>query len=383
MTAWTRSLNVTFKLLTIGASIVCFLGAPASAHELRPAIIAVEIEESGAFELRVALNLEAQIAGISTEQSDTSQSEKAPMYDRLRGSTPDELREVFLPIIDSFVAGLGLVFDGAKAYLTLQSLETPPIGDTALARVSTLIFTGTAPAGVATMVWSAGSSFGNNVVRVTRAGDAEPFYSAFLQGGEASEPISLQEIVKQGAWANFGKYVTIGFEHIVPKGLDHILFVVGLFLLSPRLRALSWQVTGFTLAHSVSLALGIYGMVNVPAAIVEPLIAASIIFVAVENLFTDHLHRWRPVAVFAFGLLHGLGFAGVLSEIGLPKAQFVTGLIGFNLGVEFGQLTVIAACFLGVGLWFRHRHWYRRAIAMPASVAIALVAMFWFVERIA
>ena len=104
---------------------------------------------------------------------------------------------------------------------------------------------------------------------------------------------------------------------------------------------------------------------------------------AVENLFTDRLQRWRPAVVFAFGLLHGLGFAGVLSEVGLARAQFVTGLIGFNLGVELGQLAVIAACFLGVGLWFRHRHWYRRAIAMPASAAVALVAAFWFVERIA
>jgi hypothetical protein len=131
------------------------------------------------------------------------------------------------------------------------------------------------------------------------------------------------------------------------------------------------------------LALGIYGVVSVPAAIVEPLIAASIIFVAVENLFTDRLHRWRPVAVFGFGLLHGLGFAGVLSDVGLPRAQFVTGLIGFNVGVELGQLAVIAACFLGVGLWFRHRHWYRRAVAMPASLAVAVVAAYWFVERVA
>jgi hypothetical protein len=132
----------------------------------------------------------------------------------------------------------------------------------------------------------------------------------------------------------------------------------------------------------VTLALGIYGVVRISPAIVEPLIAASIVFVAVENLFTDRLQRWRPAVVFGFGLLHGLGFAGVLKEIGLPSSQFVTALIGFNLGVELGQLTVIAACFLGVGFWFRHRHWYRWAITMPASAVVAIVATVWFFQRI-
>jgi hypothetical protein len=232
------------------------------------------------------------------------------------------------------------------------------------------------------MTWTADARLGSNVLRVSRAGEPKPFFSAFLRGGEPSQAISLHAVVAQSALSSFARYVAIGFEHIVPKGLDHILFVVGLFLLSPHLRPLMWQVTCFTLAHSVTLGLGIYGVVSVPAAIVEPLIAASIVFVAVENLFTDLLQKWRPFVVFAFGLLHGLGFAGVLSEIGLPREEFVTGLIGFNLGVEIGQLTVIAACFFGIGLWFRHRHWYRQIITMPASAAVALVGAFWFVERI-
>ena len=391
MTISARFLNIVSGLLTIwmvqlaaiGIPVLSLAGTPAAAHEMRPAIIAVDIDKSGALELRAALNIEAWIAGIGSEHLNTTQSAKAPHYDRLRQSSADELRVAFDLIKDSFVANLALSFDGDRAELAPQSLAVPEIGDTSIARVSVLTLTGTVPEGVATMVWSADTSFGDTVIRVARAGDAEPFFSTFLPAGEASEPISLQKIVNQSAWANLGKYVTIGFGHIVPKGLDHILFVVGLFLLSPRLGALSWQITGFTVAHSVTLALGIYGVVSVPGAIVEPLIAASIIFVAVENLLTDRLHRWRPVAVFGFGLMHGLGFASVLSEIELPKAQFVTSLIGFDLGVELGQLTVIAACFLGVGLWFRHRQWYRRVIAMPASAAIGLIAMAWFVERIA
>lgn len=376
-------LHLPALLIAVAAATAGLIGAPAGAHELRPAIVAASIERAGGIELRISLNLEAYTAGIGAQHSNTAQSDRAPVYDRLRGAAPEALREQFMPFAAEFASGLGLAFDGAETVLTLRSVEIPPVGDPSIARISTLVLTGTAPAGAGTMTWAADERLGSNVIRVARAGESEPFFSAYLRGGEASQPIPLQGVVEQSTWSSLASYLAIGFEHIVPKGLDHILFVVGLFLLSPHLRPLMWQVTGFTLAHSVSLALGIYGLVSVPAAIVEPLIAASIVFVAVENLFTDRLQRWRPAVVFGFGLLHGLGFAGVLAEIGLPREQFVTALIGFNLGVELGQLAVITACFLAVGLWFRNRHWYRRAIAMPASAAVALVAAFWFVERIA
>ena len=167
----------------------------------------------------------------------------------------------------------------------------------------------------------------------------------------------------------------------MPKGLDHILFIIGLFLLSPRLKPLLWQVTTFTLAHSLTLALSMLGVLKLPSSIVEPLIARSIVYVAVENMMTDRLQRWRPAVIFAFGLLHGLGFAGVLSEIGLSTADFAAGLIAFNVGVELGQLAVVAACFLTVGL-FRGAPFYRAAITVPASLVIAVVGAYWFIERV-
>ena len=177
-------------------------------------------------------------------------------------------------------------------------------------------------------------------------------------------------------------YIPVGFDHILPKGLDHILFVLGLFFLSIYLRPLLWQITAFTLAHTVTLALGAMGWVTVPAGIVEPLIAASIVYVAIENLFMSGLSRWRPFVIFGFGLLHGLGFASVLGEFGIPDDQFFAALIAFNIGVEFGQLTVIAAAFLAVGLWFRHKDWYRARISVPASLLIAAVGAYWFIERV-
>ena len=198
--------------------------------------------------------------------------------------------------------------------------------------------------------------------------------------GTRSDDISIAGASPKSRWQVFTNYMVIGFTHILPKGLDHILFVIGLFLLSQHWKPLLAQVTAFTVAHSVTLALGLYGVITLSPAIVEPLIALSIVYVAVENILTSKLHAWRPVIVFLFGLLHGLGFAGVLKEIGLAQGDFVLGLIAFNVGVELGQLAVIALCFAAVA-WFMNQNWYRSRIIIPASLAIAAMGSWWFVER--
>lgn len=177
-----------------------------------------------------------------------------------------------------------------------------------------------------------------------------------------------------------GRYVALGFQHIVPAGPDHVLFVLGLFLLTTAWRPLLWQVSAFTLAHTVTLACAAVGLIALPAHIVEPLIALSIAYVAIENVFTERLSAWRPALVFAFGLLHGLGFAGVLGDLGLPRPALAGALIGFNVGVELGQLAVIAIAFAVLGP-FRTRPWYRRRITIPLSLIIAAIGLYWFVER--
>jgi hypothetical protein len=178
------------------------------------------------------------------------------------------------------------------------------------------------------------------------------------------------------------QYLTLGYTHILPKGLDHILFVLGIFLLSPRLKTMLLQVTAFTVAHSITLGLTMYGIVSLSPRIVEPLIALSIAYVAIENLVTTELKPWRLALVFSFGLLHGMGFAGVLKGLGLPREEFLTALLTFNLGVEGGQLTVIAAAALCV-FWFRRRAWYRTMVVVPASLAIAVVGIYWTFTRLA
>ena len=199
----------------------------------------------------------------------------------------------------------------------------------------------------------------------------------WLEGDARSAPFPLtRDVIPPTRLAVIRQYLTLGFTHIVPRGLDHILFVVGLFLLTTRIKPLLAQVTAFTLAHSITLGLTMYGVVSLSPRIVEPAIALSIAYIAIENLITTELKPWRVAIVFAFGLLHGMGFAGVLRELGLPRREFVTALVSFNAGVEGGQLFVIAIAAILFA-----RKWRARIVA-PASVLIAATGLFWTVQRL-
>ncbi len=176
-------------------------------------------------------------------------------------------------------------------------------------------------------------------------------------------------------------YLQLGFTHIIPLGIDHILFVLSLFLLNTKLKSIIWQATAFTVAHSITLGLAMYGIISTPSYIVEPIIALSIMFVAIENIITDKLKPTRILIVFAFGLIHGLGFAGVLTELGLPQKQFLNALITFNIGVELGQISVILTAWLLFGKWFSNKPWYRKCIVNPLSTIIAVIALYWTIQR--
>jgi len=205
---------------------------------------------------------------------------------------------------------------------------------------------------------------------------------SIVERGARSEPIELGARVQdQSAIYIQSQFFGMGLRHIIPDGTDHILFVLGLFFLSTAIKSLIIQITAFTVAHALTLALATFGLINLPTFIIEPLIAISIAYIAVENIFLSRVTGRRALVVFSFGLLHGLGFASVLTELMLPSNELVFSLIGFNLGIEFGQLIVIGAAWLTVGQ-FRHRKWYRSRVVIPASVFIALIAGVWIVERL-
>jgi len=362
--------------------LITFFAAMAQAHALRPTISEITFPE-GADRWRIVfqpINLEALISDIGAGHANTIESMNAGVYDRLREMSSGDLRAEFDRFAPEFLSGVTIMAGDQRLTPEVESVIIPPAGDLALARDSLVTIGGPVPEGAAEVTVSWAPRFGDLVVRATVDANGEG-YAGFLTGGEVSAPIMVTGGADQSAFEAFVEYLVVGFEHILPLGLDHILFVIGLFLLSTALRPLIIQITAFTLAHTVTLALGAMGYISIPGSIVEPLIALSITFVAFENIFADKLNKWRPFVIFGFGLLHGLGFAGVLSEFGFAPGQFVASLIAFNVGVEIGQLTVIAICFLTVGIWFGKREWYRPAIAYPASLAIGGYSFAWFIER--
>lgn len=190
------------------------------------------------------------------------------------------------------------------------------------------------------------------------------------------------ELDKIGQHEVFGRYLMLGYEHILPLGLDHILFILCIFFINNNLKSIILQASMFTLAHSITLGLATYGVIQPPAQVVEPLIALSIVLLALENIFYSCVKPWRMVMVFLFGLVHGMGFASVLSELGIPRYAFLNGLIAFNLGVELGQITIILIMYSLIAKPFAQHNWYRKAIVVPASVMIGIVASYWTIERI-
>lgn len=360
------------------SSLILWIPQSVQAHEVTPTIADFESKD-GQFNLVLRLNVEAFVAGIDLDgRSDTDESALSDDYDLLRNMPQDELEPMVRLFVEDWLRELQIEA-GQPLALALETISIPLVGDASLPRATQLELSGSLPSSALylNLTWPKGS--GALVLR--QNGVPEP-YTGYLLGGVRSPAINLHGGAVQSPWEVFQAYVPVGYDHILPKGLDHILFVLGLFFLSTRLAPLLWQVTTFTLAHSITLALGALGLVSVSPAVVEPLIAASIVFVAVENIFARRLHLWRPLVVFAFGLLHGLGFASVLGEFGLPQGQMVPALLGFNVGVELGQLTVIAVAFGLLSYWFGKHPKYRGRVAIPASVTIALIGSYWFYERV-
>lgn len=179
----------------------------------------------------------------------------------------------------------------------------------------------------------------------------------------------------------FLDYLKIGFQHVIPQGYDHILFILSLFFFNSKLKTAIIQCSLFTLAHSLTLALVALGYLKFNTNIIESVIALSIFFVAIENTTSTELKWWRLALVFAFGLVHGMGFATALNEVGLPKQEFVTALIGFNFGVETAQVVIIVLCYLLIAKWFSQKNWYQKKLVIPLSLCISCIALFWSIER--
>jgi hypothetical protein len=388
----------------IGGVLACVLvlgmGVTARAHPGVNASAVVTVKRDGAIIVQVHHD------ALAFALNDISQRIDDEPMNQLLDGPPEDLAQALQEGRERFQALMRVEADGAPIALRLVEGPTPEMVRDWLASGRTpripvkleFVSEGSVPRDARTLVFFFPEILSDVVVTVERPGEEPISMVAF--GGQPSPgvPIDLRVAVAPASVSDAGDqkdqpsqqdqprvlnpmgFIVLGFEHILPDGLDHILFVLGLFLLNARLKPLLIQITCFTVAHSVTLALAASGHINVPGSIVEPVIAASIAFVAIENLFTTKVHPWRPVLIVAFGLIHGLGFAGAFQEsIGAERVPLGPVLL-FNVGVELGQLAVVGIAFVLVG-WALGKPWYRKWVAIPASLAIAAAGLWWTVER--
>jgi HupE/UreJ protein len=365
------------RLFRLVAIVAVLPAGIASAHNFGFTDVRLELHTDGTFRAEVLCDVDALALGVD---AGTDSAELAARIEAMPKAQQDELASGAAEVLRRRVR---VRFDDQPApfAVTLPERGTRPPGSqpSALGLVAQL--EGRIPAGARTVSFFASRAF--PPVRLTVVGPegrARP--ALVLERGETSRPAPMAGAAEEESGLNTARrFLHLGFTHILPEGLDHVLFVLGLALLSSRIRPLLAQVTAFTLAHTLTLALAVYGVVSLPSRIVEPLIAASIVYVAVENLVRTEATWTRLLVVFGFGLLHGLGFAGALSELGWPQGRKLLALVTFNLGVELGQLAVVAIA-LGLLSGLARLRLPRRRIQQGLSAGIAVVALVWTVQRL-
>ena len=371
------------RALLAGLWLTSLFATAASAHPTQFTTLQVKVEASGQFQ--VSLNIDILSFALGKTSVETSNEELEAVLDGPRTQLSQRLTDAG----ERFRREVVIRTDAGDAVPDAWHLPGLAEVDAVLARglhprilmPGDIVFSGMLPANAHRISIRLPYVLGDTVhvyeMPKGRSHD-EP-----VAAGDYSTDTTLELAHPQAAakLVDVARYVVLGFKHILPAGLDHILFALGLFLLSTRLGALLWQVSAFTVAHSITLGLSVYGVIRLPPSITEPLISASIVCIAVENLFTSKLQPWRLLMVFGFGLIHGLGFANAFAKVGLPQNHFLVALFSFNVGVEGGQLAILAAVYPTLRL-LQSSPRYRRAVVYPCSLAIAVTALFWTVQRI-
>ncbi len=375
-------------LKSITLILLLFFSNYAFADVVKPALVEFTVDQKGQVKVEIRASIEALLTEIDGRYKNTKDSPNADKYDHFRKMQPEDLSKAFTLFKTKFLKSIKLSDNKQQTIpLTITQVKIPEAGYTKVPRISVINLSGKVDLYANSLTWFYPMSFGDNAVRLRQVDKVKQKYHwsewQWLKNNQSSEPLSLTEIVaRKPLYKTVLNYIVLGFEHILPKGVDHILFILGLFLFSTALKPLLWQITMFTVAHTITLGLAMNGIINLPAFIVEPLIALSIAYIGIENIFAKRLNNSRLALVFGFGLLHGLGFASVLSDFGMPDYAFGTALISFNIGVELGQLTIILSAFLLVGLGFGKKTWYKTRITFPLSLMISIIALYWFVERL-
>jgi len=364
-------------------AILFFFSSTINSHEIKPAIVDLIIAD-GQASIDFKINAEQILSGVDASQyQDTNDAPQAKLYDQFREKNEEELKQDIQQNWNLF-----------QDQITINGLE-----GSSLSLVDLMIDQDVNPEYPRDTNLKTEAPLNQNEITIQFATELGPvvirqfediskenmIFSTYLQPGEISAELS--PVSQATMTQTVIEYIILGIEHIVPKGLDHILFIFGVFFFAVKLKPLLWQVTMFTLAHSLTLILASLKLVFIPASIIEPLIALSIGYVAFENIFQrqskfhSRSNTIRYAVIFFFGLIHGLGFAFVLEDIGLPTGQLILSLLSFNIGVEIAQIGLVVLAYL-LMFYPSKQLWYRKAIQIPCSLVIGLIGIYWFFERV-
>jgi len=369
------------KILTI---VLILLTSWAQADVVKPALVEVSIFADKKIQVEINLSLEAVMTGIGTQYKNTTDSPNSSKYDSLRALEGEILRERFRAFESDFLNSLQLNVNKQKQTLRLSSVDIDIIGYKKRPRKTLLTYTAQLENWPKTLSWQYAKDYGDSAFRwqVYKKDEYNWSQWQWLRNGISSDLIDINHPEPLTTAQRFYQFIGIGFDHVIPLGWDHILFIIGMALSSLLWKRLLLLVTTFTLAHTITLGLAMYGVVEVFPSIIEPLIAFSIAYVAIENLLLKQSIKRKSIVVFVFGLIHGLGFASMLKEFEMAPNSFVTTLIGFNVGVELAQVVIVFGVISVLLILRSLKLDYRQLVIIPVSVIIALIGFWWGVERL-
>ena len=358
--------------------LILIFSSPLHSHEIKPAVMDITIIEGNA-SIEFKLNAETVLSEIDASlYQDTNDSPQSQKYDALRALSTEELEKMVIENENKFTDKIKINIGDETIPLSLRNVDTFQEINDEFPRDTTLNIGFEIKDESFTIQFE--KELGPVVIRHFEDLSKESvLFTTYLQPAERSSLISQQ--TRSSALSTTIEYLVLGIEHIVPKGLDHILFIIGIFFYAIKFKPLLLQVTMFTVAHSITLILASFNLIFIPATIVEPLIALSISYVAIENIFQRRSTLLRYLIIFIFGLIHGLGFAFVLGDIGLNTSQLVLSLISFNIGVEIAQIAIIILASI-IFIIPSRQSWYRAFLQIPISIIISMIGLYWFIERV-
>jgi len=365
-------------------SLLLLISTFTKADVVKPALVEISIFSDKTIEVEIDLSLEAAMTGIGTRYKKTTDAPNSDQYDELRALEPAVLREQFKNFELKFLNSVQFSVNGKVQGLTLNRAKIDIVGYKKRPRKTILTYSVQLSEWPKMLEWRYGEIYGDSALRYQVYKKDEYNWSQWqwLRDGKPSGIIDINHPEPLSTFAQFSQFASIGFDHVIPLGWDHILFIIGMALSSLLWRKLLLLVTTFTLAHTLTLGLAMYGVVEVSARIVEPLIAFSIAYVAIENLLINQSIRRKSIVVFLFGLIHGLGFATMLKEFEMNDDSFLTTLIGFNVGVELAQIVVVLGVVIVLLSLKKLKLNYRQLAVVPASILIAITGFWWGVERL-